>query len=99
MDFALRSKEFTIIFASPQAAEPNGHNLDTTLAQADDDVAAEALDLSLKTYQASRPFFGRLTAWGWACVGSVVSFLCLFRLSLVTFSVFGVSFGCSGNFR
>ena len=28
------AQEFTIIFASPQAAEPNGHNLDTTLAQA-----------------------------------------------------------------
>ena len=27
------AEEFTIIFASPQAAEPNGHNLDTTLAQ------------------------------------------------------------------
>eukprot|EP00913_Durusdinium_trenchii_P026005 g24399.t1 len=51
--------EFTIIFASPQAAEPNGHNLDTTFAQADDDVAAQALDLSLATYEASRPAFGR----------------------------------------
>ncbi|CAE7775449.1 oxdD [Symbiodinium sp. CCMP2592] len=51
--------EFTIVFASPQAAEPNGHNLDTTLAQADNDVAATALGLSLPQYQASRPAFGR----------------------------------------
>mmetsp|Transcript_79366 Transcript_79366/g.190514 ORF Transcript_79366/g.190514 Transcript_79366/m.190514 type:complete len:408 (+) Transcript_79366:66-1289(+) len=51
--------EFTIVFASPQAAEPNGHNLDTTLAQADNDVAAYALDISLATYDASRPAFGR----------------------------------------
>jgi len=51
--------EFTIIFASPQAAEPNGHNLDTTLAQADNDVSASALDLSLEVYEASRPAFGK----------------------------------------
>jgi len=51
--------EFSIIFASPQAAEPNGHNLDTTLAQADNAAAAAALDISTGTYDASRPAFGR----------------------------------------
>mmetsp|Transcript_9437 Transcript_9437/g.22727 ORF Transcript_9437/g.22727 Transcript_9437/m.22727 type:complete len:412 (+) Transcript_9437:38-1273(+) len=51
--------EFTIVFASPQAAEPNGHNLDTTLAQADNDLAAAALDIPLATYDASRPAFGK----------------------------------------
>lgn len=51
--------EFFIVFASPQAAEPNGHNLDTTLAQADSGTAAAALDISTATYDASRPAFGR----------------------------------------
>lgn len=51
--------KFTIVFSSPQAAEPNGHNLDTTLAQAPDHVAAAALNIGVDTYTASRPAFGR----------------------------------------
>lgn len=51
--------EFTIVFASPQAAEPNGHNLDTTMAQAPNDVAAQALHVDVEKYNASRPAFAR----------------------------------------
>lgn len=51
--------EFTIVFASPQAAEPNGHNLDTTLAQAPDEIAAAALGVSVDTYARYRPNFAR----------------------------------------
>jgi len=51
--------EFTIVFASPQAAEPNGHNLDTTFAQATGDVAAAALHISRDSYDKSRPAFAR----------------------------------------
>lgn len=49
--------EFTLVFASPQAAEPNGHNLDTTFAQAANDVAASALHVDIAAYAASRPAF------------------------------------------
>merc|ERR1719261_2283491 len=51
--------EFTIVFASPQAAEPNGHNLDTTFAQAPDDIAAAALGVKVGSYSAYRPAFAR----------------------------------------
>eukprot|EP00746_Dinoflagellata_sp_MGD_P008663 gnl/MRDRNA2_/MRDRNA2_117357_c0_seq1.p1 gnl/MRDRNA2_/MRDRNA2_117357_c0~~gnl/MRDRNA2_/MRDRNA2_117357_c0_seq1.p1 ORF type:complete len:425 (+),score=63.10 gnl/MRDRNA2_/MRDRNA2_117357_c0_seq1:188-1276(+) len=51
--------EFYIVFASPQAAEPNGHNLDTTLAQAPDDLAAHTLQMSVEQYHKMRPNFGR----------------------------------------
>jgi len=49
--------EFYIAFASPQAAEPNGHNLDTTMAQAPAGVAARALALGEEPYAAMRPAF------------------------------------------
>jgi len=49
--------EFTIIFASPQAAEPNGHNLATTVAQSPDEIAAKALGVDLKAYTDARPTF------------------------------------------
>merc|ERR1719359_2236015 len=51
--------EFMIVFASPQAAEPNGHNLDTSLAQAPDEIAAATLGVSVESYRASRPAFAR----------------------------------------
>jgi len=51
--------EFYIVFASPQAAEPNGHNIDTTVAQAPDDVAAKVLGLSVEEYRSMRPNFAR----------------------------------------
>lgn len=56
--------EFWIAFASPQAAEPNGHNLDTTLAQAPDDIAAAALGIDVSTYRAMRPAFQRAEGHG-----------------------------------
>lgn len=49
--------EFYIVFASPQAAEPNGHNLDTTLAQAPAAVGAQVLGLSAESYAAVHPAF------------------------------------------
>jgi len=49
--------EFYIVFASPQAAEPNGHNLDTTMAQAPTEVAAGALAVEEGSYSAARPAF------------------------------------------
>mmetsp|Transcript_9222 Transcript_9222/g.27295 ORF Transcript_9222/g.27295 Transcript_9222/m.27295 type:complete len:412 (+) Transcript_9222:66-1301(+) len=49
--------EFYIVFASPQAAEPNGHNLDTTLAQAPAHVAARALKLQARQFVTMRPAF------------------------------------------
>lgn len=51
--------EFMIVFASPQAAEPNGHNLDTTFAQAPASVAAAALGVSTETYAKYIPSFAR----------------------------------------
>mmetsp|Transcript_52917 Transcript_52917/g.97654 ORF Transcript_52917/g.97654 Transcript_52917/m.97654 type:complete len:493 (+) Transcript_52917:1-1479(+) len=49
--------EFWIGFASPQAAEPNGHNLGTTFAQAPGHVSAAALDVTLESYLSSLPSF------------------------------------------
>eukprot|EP00931_Biecheleriopsis_adriatica_P092697 TRINITY_DN66488_c0_g1_i1.p1 TRINITY_DN66488_c0_g1~~TRINITY_DN66488_c0_g1_i1.p1 ORF type:complete len:410 (+),score=75.59 TRINITY_DN66488_c0_g1_i1:81-1310(+) len=49
--------EFYIVFASPQAAEPNGHNLHTTLAQASDSVAAAALGMDVNKYKSLKPAF------------------------------------------
>jgi len=49
--------EFYIAFASPQAAEPNGHNLATTLAQAPDELAAAALGIDVSQYQARKAPF------------------------------------------
>lgn len=51
--------EFHIVFASPQPAEPNGHNLDTTFAQAPSDIASAALHVGVKTYEGLRPAFAR----------------------------------------
>mmetsp|Transcript_56815 Transcript_56815/g.133436 ORF Transcript_56815/g.133436 Transcript_56815/m.133436 type:complete len:414 (-) Transcript_56815:44-1285(-) len=51
--------EFTIFFASPQAAEPNSHNLDTTMAQAPVHVAAQALQLHPQQFKAMRPSFAK----------------------------------------
>ncbi|CAE8641017.1 unnamed protein product [Polarella glacialis] len=51
--------EFTILFASPQAAEPNGHNLDTTMAQAPNEVAAPALHIKDGSFAASRGAFAK----------------------------------------
>jgi len=49
--------EFYIAFASPQAAEPNGHNLDTTMAQAPAEVSAAALGISEERYAAMEHAF------------------------------------------
>lgn len=51
--------EFYIVFASPQAAEPNGHNLHTTLAQAPDAVSAAALHIGVDRYRSLRPAFAK----------------------------------------
>jgi len=51
--------EFWIFFASPQAAEPNGHNLPTTLAQSPDDFAAAALGSDIEHYKEARPSFAQ----------------------------------------
>lgn len=51
--------EFMIAFASPQAAEPNGHNLDTTFAQAARNVGAAALGVSEDDYAKYVPNFAR----------------------------------------
>merc|ERR1712187_825806 len=49
--------EFYIFFASPQAAEPHGHNLATTLAQAPDEFAAAALGMTMEEYLERKPAF------------------------------------------
>jgi len=51
----------TLVFASPVPAEPNGHNLDTTLDQAPDSVSAAALGpalgLNASSYEKLHPAF------------------------------------------
>lgn len=51
--------DFTIVFASPQSAEPNGHNLDTTMAQAPNVVGAQALNAEVASFASSRHAFAR----------------------------------------
>lgn len=49
--------EFYIAFASPQAAEPNGHNLDRTFAQAPDNAVASAMGINASDATKLRPAF------------------------------------------
>lgn len=48
---------FSLVFNSPVSVPIDNHNLDTTLAQAPDDVAAAALEKDVKAYQKMRPKF------------------------------------------
>jgi len=47
----------TLVFSGPVSVPIDNHNLDTTLAQAPDALAAAALDVDLETYQKMRPSF------------------------------------------
>lgn len=47
----------TLVFSGPVSVPIDNHNLDTTLAQAPDEIAAAALKVDLETYKKMRPSF------------------------------------------